>query len=98
MTIENLLSIIVFLIGVLMTILSWIGRAKVKELADHNKACFDKHADHETLLATLDTRIDGLEYNQRETHQTVTWIGDCVVQIGASLDAKLPQRPVNGRK
>lgn len=94
---DQLLSVVVFLLGVIMGLLAWFFKSKIKASDEHGSVCMEKHAHHVTVLTALDLRMENLESHAHHVTQQTTWLGDCVVSIGAALNAPLPPRPANGR-
>lgn len=64
-------------------------KAKREAFEAHIKECSEK----KTHMALVDQKIDGIENRLQSGEKTFQWLGDCVVQIGAKLNAKLPERP-----
>lgn len=84
------------LINVLYTAFIALGAYTLRQISnkakvwdDHVKTCNEKAVQE----GKETTRLEHLEAQIVDTNETVSWLGDVMIQVGTKLGAKLPDRP-----
>lgn len=76
-------------IGVVIMILSYFLRGKLKGYDDHVEKCQAQ----EIRAAGVEAKADALQDDVKSMSGTLQWVGDCILTIGAKMDLSLPDRP-----
>lgn len=77
------------LLGVLIAMLGYFIKKKAEAWDAHIEECRLKA----TNTGKLEQTVEGLKKDAEAVHRGLTWVGDCIITIGAKMDVKLPERP-----
>lgn len=87
--VEFINAVILALVGLAI----WIAQDRMKKYDAHLKECNERRAIDAATDATTKQRICTIEGNSNRNRAEISWLGDCIIQVGTKLSVDLPDRP-----